>query len=130
MIKAVTKSDLPACLDIFHRGYETVAVEFGLTGENCPDRGRANLPMEKLASEFENGTIMFGCFCGEKMVGFLGIKLLEDSVCKLDDIIILPEHREKGYGTKLLEFCKTKAVEMGASKIRLGMIHENTVLRK
>jgi len=60
MIKTISKSELPACLKIFHRGYETVAVEFGLTEENSPDRGRASLPIEKLISEFENGVAMFG----------------------------------------------------------------------
>jgi len=30
MIKEIRKEDLAACLDIFHRGYETVAAVFGL----------------------------------------------------------------------------------------------------
>lgn len=57
MIKQITKSDLLSCLEVFHYGYETVAVEFGLTEENCPNRGRANLPFDKLVFEFEKGTL-------------------------------------------------------------------------
>ena len=77
MIKQIGKNDLQKCLEIFHIGYETVAVEFGLTDENCPDRGRASLPFEKLVDAFENGTIMFGYYCNNKLVGFLDIKLFE-----------------------------------------------------
>jgi len=130
MIKPITESDLPDCLSIFHRGYETVAVEFGLTEGNCPDRGRASLPMEKLASEFEGGTAMFGYYVGEKMVGYLGMKMMGTEICGLDDIVVLPEHRQNGYGNKLLDFCKQKAREFGAGKIRLGMIDDDRRLRK
>ena len=40
---------------------------------------------------------MYGYFDGDKLTGFLGMKILEDS-CKLEDIIILPEYRKLGYG--------------------------------
>lgn len=53
MIRSVNKEDLKNCLEIFHKGYETVANEFNLTEENCPDRGRASLPYSKLRDEFE-----------------------------------------------------------------------------
>ena len=36
MIKPITKDDLHECLNIIHKGFETVAIEFGLTEENCP----------------------------------------------------------------------------------------------
>ncbi|MCL2050561.1 MAG: GNAT family N-acetyltransferase [Lachnospiraceae bacterium] len=129
MIRTIEMRDLPDCLDIFHKGYETVAVEFGLTDENCPDRGRASLPMEKLVSEFDSGTKMFGYFSDDKLVGFLGMKIKEEFL-KLDDIIIHPEYRGRGYGKELLDFCKLKANEFGKSTIELGMIDDNTRLKK
>ena len=126
----ISKAELPNCLNIFRQGYETVAVEFGLTEENCPDRGRASLPYHKLLTEFENGTLMFGYFRNNMLIGFLGMKLNEDGICKLSDIIVLPEYRQNGYGKKLLAFCKQKAKELGANKIELGMIDDNKRLRK
>jgi ribosomal protein S18 acetylase RimI-like enzyme len=130
MIKPIERNDLPSCLEIFHIGYETVAVEFGLTEENCPDRGRASLPFEKLAAEFENGTMMFGYYSNDKLVGFLGMKMLDDDILKLDDIIVLPDFRNLGCGKELLNYCKTKAKELGATKIQLGMIDDNKRLKK
>lgn len=129
MIKPIVKSDLITCLEVFHRGYETVANEFGLTKENCPDRGRASLPFNKLVSEYEDGTLMFGYYLENKIIGFIGLKIVGNGVCKLDDIIILPEFRQEGFGKELLEFCKRKANELGAIKITLGMIDDNQRLK-
>jgi ribosomal protein S18 acetylase RimI-like enzyme len=130
MIKPIAKDDLINCLKIFHQGYETVAIEFDLTEENCPDRGRASLPYEKLLTEFEDSALMFGYFHNDKLIGFMGMKMCGNGICKLDDIIILPEFRQKGYGKELLIFCKHKAKELGANKISLGMIDDNKRLRK
>jgi len=130
MIKQIGKNDLQKCLEIFHIGYETVAVEFGLTEENCPDRGRASLPFRKLVEEFENGTMMYGYYSDDKLVGFMGIKMHENNVLKLNDIIVLPDFRKLGYGKKLLDYCKDKAKELGAIKIQLGMIDNNKRLRR
>jgi ribosomal protein S18 acetylase RimI-like enzyme len=129
MIKPIVKSDLITCLEVIHFGYETVAVEFKLTEENCPDRGRASLPLERLVSEFENGSLMFGYFLRKVMIGFLSLKIIENGVCKLNDIIILPEYRNKGYGKELLDFSETKAIELGANKVTLGMIDDNQPLK-
>ena len=129
MIKPITRADLPACLTVFHEGYETVAIEFGLTEENCPDRGRASLPFAKLEAMYDAGTLMFGYYVDDMLVGYLGMTSRDD-VCGIDDLSVLPEHRHKGYGKTLLDFGKAKAVSLGASKIRLGMIDDNKRLRK
>lgn len=129
MIQKITRSDLIECLEIFHRGYETVAVEFGLTTDNCPHRGRASLPYDALVSEYEHNTLMFGYYLDQKMVGYLGFKVDEKGDCKLNDIIVLPEYRQNGFGKEMLVFCKAKARELGANKITLGMIDDNQVLK-
>ena len=129
MIRAITKDELHACLDIYHEGYETVAIEFGLTEENSPDRGRASLPYHKLLTMFESGTLMYAYYINDIPIGILAMRFFESGVCGLDDIIVLPEHRHKGFGLELLNYCKQKAKELGASKVRLGMIDDNKTLR-
>lgn len=129
MIKPIEKSDLMSCLEVFRLGYETVAAEFGLTEDNCPDRGRANLPFDKLVSEFEKGALMFGYFFENKIIGLLSLKIVDNGVCKLNDIIVLPDYRNKGYGKELLDFSKSKTLELGANKITLGMIDDNQKLK-
>ena len=130
MIKPISRDDLLICIEILHRGYETVAIEFALTEENSPDRGRASLPLEKLVAEFNAGAFMFGYYYNDCMVGYLGMKKLENGDIGLDDIVVLPEYRKNGYGTELLNFCKQTAKDLGAKKVRLGMIDDNKRLRK
>lgn len=129
MIEPIKKSDLLSGLMVFHRGYETVAEEFGLTEDNCPDRGRASLRYEKLLSEYENDTLIFVYKVDEKIVGILCLNNVGDGSCKLNDIVVLPEYRHHGYGSELLAFCKLKAKELGARKIALGMIDDNQKLK-
>lgn len=128
MIRAIEKKELEQCIQIFHRGYGTVADEFGLTEDNSPDRGRAALPCSRLKEEFDEGVLMYGYYSEGRLIGFLGIKM-DGDVCKLNDIIILPEYRNNGYGTELLKFCRKRAVESGKEKIVLGMIDDNIRLR-
>ncbi len=128
MIRAVEKEELEQCIQIFNRGYGTVADEFGLTEYNSPYRGRADLPYSRLREEFDEGVLMYGYFSEGRLVGFLGMKMAGD-VCKLNDIIILPEYRNNGYGTELLVFCRKKAEESGKKKIVLGMIDDNIRLK-
>jgi len=128
MIRKVTENDLINCLEVFHKGYETVAVEFGLTEDNCPDRGRASLPFDKLLKEYEDGTDMYCYEINSKIVAFLGMNYT-DNKYKLDDIIVLLEYRGKGIGNELLKFCKDKANKGGVKEIHLGMIDDNTRLK-
>ena len=130
MIKPITKNDLLECLYIIHKGFETTAIELGLTEENCPHRGGASLPYENLLSEFESGILMFAYYSNDIPVGFLSIKMLDDGDCGINYIVVLPEYRHNGYGKKLLTFCIQKAKELGSHKVRLGMIDDNKMLRK
>ena len=128
MIRKVTKNDLINCLEVFHRGYETVAIEFGLTEDNCPDRGRASLTFDKLLKEYEAGADMYCYELDCNIVAFLGMSY-DDVKCKLEDIIVLPEYRGKGIGDELLKFCKDNAKKEGVNEIHLGMIDDNIRLK-
>ena len=37
MIRKVNREDLPQCLEIIHKSYETEASMFGVTKMNCPN---------------------------------------------------------------------------------------------
>ena len=48
---------------------------------------------------------------------------------EMNNVSVLPEWRHYGYGKKLLDFCKIKVKELGGSKITIGIVEENTVLK-
>lgn len=127
MIRAVKKDELSVCLRVLQESYEASAVNFGMTEENCPYRGRTRLPLSVLEQELESSQ-MYVYVCEEKIVGFLSLQQ-EDGVLHLSDIALLPEEQGKGLGTKLMEFVHVQAKDAGCTSIRLGMVHDNLRLR-
>ncbi len=63
MIEPIQKEQMPECLAVLKQGYEKTAVEFGMTEENCPYRGRTRLPYPAFEKEFDGGCLMFGYIC-------------------------------------------------------------------
>ena len=129
MIVEIRRDQLPACLDILHRSYEPVALRFGLTRENCPHRGGADLPLEVLAGEFDAGAMLYGYFVEGGLVGLVSMSK-RDEALKINDIVVLPECQGRGIGGALLDFVKRAAKDQGADKVMLGMIDDNTALKR
>lgn len=75
---------------------------------------------------------IFGAFDGERIVGLVAIdsKLLgrNKDQLKLDMLYISSSYRGKGIGRNLVEICKVKAKELGASKLYISATpFKNTV---
>ena len=129
MIKPIRREQLPVCLEILKSSYEKTAVTFGMTEENCPYRGRTRLPLDVLEKEFDNGYFMYGYIHDDQMIGFLSMQQREKEL-NIQDIAVLPEYQNRGYGSELFHFTKEIAVKANCRKISLGMVHDNIPLRK
>jgi ribosomal protein S18 acetylase RimI-like enzyme len=117
MIKCIEIYDLPACLDVIHKSFLTVAEESGLTKENAPTNG-AYIPLKRLEDEFE-----------DKIVGFIQLKDKGDHIFEIGKLSVLPEYRHKGYGKMLLDFAKDKAIAAGGKVIEIGIKEDNLRLK-
>ena len=129
MIKLIKKSELSDCLDIMKMAYEAGAIRFDKTEYNCPYRGRTRLPLSELEKELHEGCQMYGYFYNDKQVGFLSLKFSDDTM-GINDIAILPECQNNGIGNTLMQFAKEEAEKNNCKIIRLGMIDDNTQLKK
>ena len=129
MIISIQKDQLPTCLDILKRSYENTAITFGMTEENCPYRGRTRLPLREFEKEFDNGYLMYGYLQDNQMVGFLSMRQKENEL-DIQDIAVLPEYQNRGYGSELFQFAKELAIKSNCRKISLGMVYDNLPLRK
>ena len=129
MIKPITKSDLSDCLNILKMSYEDGAIRFSQTEENCPYRGRTRLPLSELEREISEGCQMYGYIHNNELVGFLSL-IFADDVMGINDIAILPEYQNNGFGNALMRFSKEEAVKRKCKEIRLGMIDDNIQLKK
>ena len=128
MIKPIIEWDLGDCLHVLKMGFEDGAIRFGQTEENCPYRGRTRLPLSELRKEFLEGCHMYGYIHDDKLVGFLSL-IFDGERMGINDIVILPEYQNKGFGAELMKFAKNEARKRKCGKIRLGMIDDNTQLK-
>ena len=129
MIKRVSsKEQLNICLDIIHRSFITVADEFGLTEENCPNH-TAFMPIDRLIRQYESGTNMFVYQHNEEYVGYFSLVDNGASV-ELNNLSVLPEFRHLGIGKEMVEYAKDYVIKnTGAKKITIGIIEDNTILK-
>ena len=49
---------------------------------------------------------------------------------ELDHLSVLPEYRHKGCGAKMIKYAVNIAKSMNAETIKLGIIEEDTILKK
>lgn len=127
-IRLVAESELPSALNVIHRAFATVAEDFGLTRENCPNH-TSFLPMEKLRNHFNWGWLMFGMYEENEMIGYFSLSEEKDGVFELHNLAVLPEYRHKGAGKLLLARAKETVRKKGGRKITIGIIDESEVLK-
>ncbi|MBR6790787.1 MAG: GNAT family N-acetyltransferase [Oscillospiraceae bacterium] len=127
-IRPVAENELPAVLDVIHRSFATVAKDFGLTRENCPNH-TSFLPMEKLQNHFAWGWIMFGLYENDELIGYFSLSEEKDGAFELHNLSVLPEHRHKGAGKLLLRHAAETVRALGGRKITIGIIDESEVLK-
>lgn len=122
------KEQLPACLDIIHRSFRTVADEFGLTQENCP-KHTSFIPICFLETQMKWGWHMFGLFQENKIIGYMSLSKESDTAFELHNLAILPQYRHKGFGAMMLDYAKEAVKKLGGCTIKIGIIEESTVLK-
>jgi uncharacterized repeat protein (TIGR04076 family) len=127
-IKPLTAADIPVYGEVIRKSFMTIANDFGWTRETAPSF-TAYRTDEWFASKYTNGYMPFGYECNGEIFGFVSLNDTSGGVYELNNLAILPIWRHLGYGMKLLDFCKTKVVELGGNKITIGIVEENTVLK-
>ena len=127
-IRPLDAGHLPQYADIIRRSFATVAKDFGWTRENCPGH-TSFITNKRLASKIKDGYYPFGYFVGDTIFGFASLTDVGDGVYEMNHVSILPEWRHYGYGKRLVDFCKDKVRELGGSKIIIGIVEDQTVLK-
>ena len=109
--------------------FQTVAVEFKLTKDNCPTHPSL-VTLKQLNEMKRKGLTLFGLFEGDAQIGFAAVEKKKNKVFNLEKLAVLPESRHKGYGGKLVEYAEEYVKNAGGEKLSIGIINEHTVLKK
>lgn len=128
MIMQLKYSDLESCVKVIRESFATVARDFDFNELNCPNH-TSFMNLEKLRSQFNKGTLMFGYICSEEIVGYVSLTEINNFTYELNNLAVLPAYRHMGYGKELIDFCKEKVKELGGGKITIGIIEENAILK-
>ena len=131
MIREVRREELSTCADLVRKSFQTVADEFGFTRENAPRFTAFATTEERLAWHMEGEhRLMFldeeeGGICG-----YYSLLFMDHNECELGNLAVLPEYRHRGIGGELLRHAVKTAREQNCTVMNLGIVEENTVLRK
>ena len=99
MIKKIDEQNISECVNVIKESFATVANEFGFTPTNAPG---------------------FTAF---------SIALQDNNECELNNMCVLPSARHKNIGKKLLEHAFQSAKELNCTKMNIGIVEENKLLR-
>ena len=131
MIKEAGKNDIEECVNVIRESFSTVADEFGFTEENAPRFTAFATTSERLEWHL-NGEHrpMYAYWENEKIIGYYSLLLQDNGECELNNLCVLPEYRHKKIGEKLLMNSFDNARNLNCTKMNIGIVEENQVLRK
>lgn len=131
MIHAVQKEDIPTCTKVIQASFQTVADTFGLTMENAPRFTAFAVDDERLLWQMEQEhRPMYAYFNCGLITGYYSLLQLENGICELNNICVLPTYRHRKIGQALLEHAFHTARALGYTRMEIGIVEENTMLRQ
>ena len=131
MIRKAERADLPACVQVIRNSFQTVADEFGFTPENAPRFTAFAITEEWLAWQMEGEHRLMHVDEADGVIrGYYSLQLQDGGECELSNLSVLLEYRHGGIGGSLLRHAAETAREQHCTVINLGIVEENTVLRK
>lgn len=128
VIKEITDNELVKAAAVIREGFQTVAIQFGLTFENCATNG-AFIEKERLIIDKAKGSYMYGLYHEDEMIGFMQLEKKNELQYEIDRLTILPPYRNQGLGKNMVDYAKRLVKELGGRKIIIGMIEENIKLK-
>ena len=131
MIREVRQEEIPECVQVIRRSFQTVADEFGITPENAPRYVAFATDENRLLWQmFREHRLMFLDEGDGVIRGYYSLLMKDGGECELGSLSVLPEYRHRGIGTSLLKHAMDTARQQHCSVLNLSIVEENTVLRK
>ena len=78
---------------------------------------------------YKKGLRFFGLFIQDVQIGFVAVERADATLYYMEKLAVLPQARNRGYGTQLIRFVFDYVTRQGAGKLSIGTIHEDTGLK-
>lgn len=120
-IQAARASDTGLLNRLVRSAHQTVADQFHLTPENCP-KHPSNCQPGWITADVDRGVKYDILFETDIPVGCVALEKADSNTCYLERLSVLPSHRHKGYGSRLVEHALKTAVHWQQKRISIGII--------
>ena len=131
MIQPVNNNNIKECVDVIKESFLTVAKEFGFTIENAPRFTAFATTEQRLLWQLNHeNRPMYTFVVDGHIIGYYSLMLQENKECELNNLCVLPQFRHQGIGKKLLLHSFNEAKSLGCSKMNIGIVEENRILKK
>ena len=129
IILPADQKDADRLADIIRNSFADVAVRFDLTPENCP-KHPSNCTPEWIEGDLARGVRYFVLTTDGQDVGCVGVERASETVCYMERLAVLPEHRTDGCGTRLARHAIEQARAWGAASVGIGIIAADQRLQR
>lgn len=125
-----SSNDLSAIVHVLNVSHGTVAVDFGFTKDNNPTNN-AFIDESTLRNQLNKGIDLYAMSVNNELIGCIAIEksIKEIDTFYIEKVSIVPEHRNQGYGVKLMDFAISMIRESGGKSISIALIDSNTKLK-
>jgi N-acetylglutamate synthase-like GNAT family acetyltransferase len=129
VIRQTTIEDIGILVEILRKAFTPVAERFGLTIENCPNHN-AFCSRKKIEEDFVRQKKFFILEENDMPCGCVAIEYAKPGVCYLERLAVLPQHRNKGFGTALVRHIFQQAKNADALSLEIGIMAQDSELQK
>ena len=131
MIRNICHEDILQCVNVIRTSFATVAKEFDITEENAPRfTGFATDERRISYHLLVEHRPMYGYFLEGKLIGYYSLWVKNNGECELNNLCVIPEYRHEKAGHELLKHSFETAKQFNCTKMCIGIVEENKVLRK
>ena len=127
-IRACTQEDIGTLVEIIRKSFRPVAGRFGLTPENAP-RHPSNCTDHWIKFDMDRGVVYFVAEDENQVGGCVAVEKSFSRTCFIERLGVLPEQRGKGLGKALINHALSKARELGAENVSIGIISQDTEMK-
>ena len=128
-IREASHADLPTIAMLVSESNKDVAVRFGLNAENCP-KHPSFYTENWVQADLARGETYFILEDQSEPIGCVAYECPRPGLAYLNRLSVLPAHRNKGAGARLVQHIVQHARSLSVQTISIGVIGEHTDLQR
>jgi GNAT superfamily N-acetyltransferase len=129
IIKEVSRQRVTVVTGLIRESFFDVAERFGLTPENCYTHP-SFCTEEWVEAAMIKGVRFYVIEENGEPRGCVALERHDEQVCYLERLAVLPRYRRKGLGKALVEHVMDQAEGIGARRVEIGIISDQTELEE